>query len=67
MALAAVLLALWPARQGARQAVHWVADGWLLAAGLSAVIALLQYFNLEGPLYPWVDLAQPGQAFGNLR
>ncbi|MBS0408102.1 MAG: O-antigen ligase C-terminal domain-containing protein [Proteobacteria bacterium] len=67
MALAALLLALWPARQDPRQAVHWVATGWLLAAVVSAVIALLQYFDLEGPLYPWVDLAQPGQAFGNLR
>ena len=67
MALAALLLALWPARQDPRQAVHWVATGWLLAAAVSAVIALLQYFDLEGPLYPWVDLAQPGQAFGNLR
>ena len=41
MALAAVLLALWPARQGARQAVHWVADGWLLAAGFTWAIAIL--------------------------
>lgn len=52
MALAALLLALWPARQDPRQAVHWVATGWLLAAAVSAVIALLQYFDLEGPLYP---------------
>ncbi len=67
LALGAVLLALWPARPDARQAARWLAAGWLLAAALSAAIALLQYFNLEGPLYPWVDLAQPGQAFGNLR
>ena len=67
LALGAVLLVLWPARPDTRQAARWVAAGWLLAAVLSAVIGLIQYFNLEGPLYPWIDLAQPGLAFGNLR
>ena len=64
-ATAAVLLLLWPRapEQGARLA----AVGWLVAAALSAGIALLQYFNLEAPLHPWVNIAQPGQAFGNLR
>ena len=59
------MLPLWPrdAAQGARVA----AAGWLAAAAVSAWIALLQYFDLEAPLHPWVNIAQPGQAFGNLR
>lgn len=66
VALAAVALALWPAhdREGAARVA---AGAWLAAALLSSVIALLQYFDLEAPLYPWVNIAQPGQAFGNLR
>lgn len=61
----AVVLALWPrtAQRGAQAA----ALGWLLAACVSAVIALLQYFDLETPFYPWINIAKPGQAFGNLR
>ena len=62
-AVAAALLALWPARPSA----GWAAAGWLAAALASGVIALLQYFDLETALYPWVNIAQPGQAFGNLR
>ena len=67
LATATGLLALWPARQDARQTLGWVAGAWLAAAAVSSAIALAQYFDLEGPLYPWVNLAQPGQAFGNLR
>ncbi|MDO5288418.1 MAG: Wzy polymerase domain-containing protein [Pseudomonadota bacterium] len=64
-ATAALLLALWP--RDAQQGVRVAAAGWLAAAVLSSAIALLQYFNAEAPLYPWVNQAQPGQAFGNLR
>lgn len=67
LALGAVLLALWPAWLGPRECARWVATGWLLGAVISALIGLLQYFNLEGRFYPWVDLAHPGLAFGNLR
>ena len=65
-ALAALTLLCWPVRDrdGAVQAV---AAAWLAAAVASSVIALLQYFDLEAALYPWVNIAQPGQAFGNLR
>ncbi|MBQ6656824.1 MAG: O-antigen ligase C-terminal domain-containing protein [Ottowia sp.] len=61
----AVVLALWTrtAQRGAQAA----ACGWLLAAVASAVIAQLQYFDLETPFYPWINIAKPGQAFGNLR
>jgi O-antigen ligase len=41
--------------------------GFLAAAGVSALIGLLQYFGLSSALSPWVDLAEAGEAFGNLR
>ena len=66
--VAAVLLLAWPARASGRDApLRAVAAGWLGAALVSSGIALLQYFDLEGPLFPWVNIAEPGQAFGNLR
>ncbi|MET4578279.1 PglL family O-oligosaccharyltransferase [Ottowia thiooxydans] len=64
--MGALLLAIWPARDRADGAAM-VAWSWLAAALLSSLIALLQYFDLELPLYPVVNIAQPGQAFGNLR
>ncbi|MFV0680791.1 Wzy polymerase domain-containing protein [Ottowia sp.] len=63
---AALLLALWPAGDVDR-ATRWAAWGWLAAAVLSSAIALLQYFNLEAPFHPFINIADPGQAFGNLR
>lgn len=67
----ALLLALWPAHEGSGRSLEsgatMAASGWLAAALLSSVIALLQYFDLETPLHPLVNIAQPGQAFGNLR
>ena len=66
MALAAVLLVAWPVRAHAGGA-RLAAGGWLAAALVGSVLALLQYFDLETPLYPWVNIAPPGQAFGNLR
>ena len=66
--VAAVLLLAWPARAPGRDApLRAVAAGWLAAALASSGIALLQYFDLETPLFPWVNIAEPGQAFGNLR
>ena len=68
MAVAAGLLLAWPARASGRDAaIRAVAAGWLAAALVSSGIALLQYFDLETPLFPWVNIAEPGQAFGNLR
>ena len=68
IAVAAGLLLAWPARASGRDAaIRAVAAGWLAAALASSGIALLQYFDLEGPLFPWVNIAEPGQAFGNLR
>ena len=40
----------------------------LLVAGcISSVLALLQYFDLETMLAPWVNPTAPGYAFANLR
>ena len=47
--------------------VRLVAIGWVVAAGLSALIALSQYFGLAPDFSPWVSQTQVGEAFGNLR
>ncbi len=65
LAAAALLLALWPRARA--DGVRAATAGWLAAALLSAAIALLQYFRLEAPLHPWVNLSGAGRAFGNLR
>lgn len=44
-----------------------VASAWLLAALLSSVIALCQFFDVEQYFYPWMSAAAQGEAFGNLR
>lgn len=41
--------------------------GWALAAGVSAVMGLLQYFDKTQDFWPWINYAGLGQAFGNLR
>jgi O-antigen ligase len=64
--LAALALVLWPVRDA--EGAAWIAAwAWVTAALVSGGIALLQYFDLETPLYPLVNIAAPGQAFGNLR
>lgn len=47
--------------------VRIVAGAWLAAAGISAVIGLLQYFGVTGWLGWWVNHTEPGSAYGNLR
>lgn len=44
-----------------------IAAAWLGAALLSAAIGLVQYLSVSQPFLPWINLAQPGEAFGNLR
>ncbi len=41
--------------------------GWALAAGVSALMGLLQYFDQSQLMGTWVNYAGLGQAFGNLR
>ena len=44
-----------------------IASGWVLAASLSALVGLLQYFGLAPDFNPWISQTQAGEAFGNLR
>lgn len=44
-----------------------VAYAWFFAAVVSSIIALSQYFNWDDALYPIFNIANQGQAFGNLR
>ncbi|PVY90278.1 pilin glycosylation ligase PglL [Acidovorax sp. 99] len=44
-----------------------LAEGLLLAALLSCVIGLAQYFGGDLGLAPWLQASTPGQAIGNLR
>lgn len=44
-----------------------IATGWLMAAAVSALLALLQYFNWDDALFPFVATAVPGFAYANTR
>ncbi|WP_167772553.1 PglL family O-oligosaccharyltransferase [Ramlibacter henchirensis] len=44
-----------------------VCSGLLLAALLTALFGLLQYFGLSAPFSPWMNAADAGEAYGNLR
>ena len=64
------LLALGTAAGAARDgeaAVAWIAWSWLLAALVSALLALVQYFDLAGGLQPWLYAGKAGDALSNLR
>ncbi|MDD3935275.1 Wzy polymerase domain-containing protein [Rhodoferax sp.] len=67
--VAGLLLLIASARQPASRQ-HWVramAGAWLMAASLSALIGLLQYFGASGWLGIWANHTNLGEAFGNLR
>lgn len=44
-----------------------IALGWLVAAVVSAVMGLVQYFGAASVFSPWVNAAEVGLAYGNLR
>lgn len=50
-----------------RLSVRVVATVWVAAAVISAVIGLLQFFDLARWLGQWVNHAQVGEAYANLR
>ena len=52
------------AREARWRVLLW---GWGLAAGVSALMGLFQYFDRAQLLGSWVNYAGLGQAFGNLR
>lgn len=56
---------LWRYRR--HMSVELILHGWMLAAGISSVIGLLQYAGVSRALAPWVVATTPGAAFGNLR
>ena len=60
-----LLLPLW--RGGCSALVKVAAPGWLLAALLSSLIALLQYLGASQALSPWVNVTGVGEAYANLR
>ena len=49
------------------QRLQTVTAAWAIAACFSAVLGLLQYFDISSDLAPWVNQPGVGQAFGNLR
>jgi O-antigen ligase len=62
------LLLPMPLWQGGGAAlVSVAAPAWLLAALLSCLIALLQYFGVSQAFAPWVNTTGVGEAFANLR
>ena len=44
-----------------------IATTWVLAAAISAVMGLVQYFGLAQALSPWISQTGAGEAFANLR
>lgn len=44
-----------------------IANAWLVAALVSSVLALAQYFGLSAQLGRWVNPTEAGEAFANLR
>ncbi len=44
-----------------------VAQAWFVAAAVSSVMGLLQYFGVSGSLSPWVSAMGVGEAHANLR
>ncbi len=67
-ALLLVALVGWAPVIAPRTLAHAIAGGWLLAALLSAVLGLLQYFGATGALPDgWANVTTVGQAYANLR
>ncbi len=60
----ALLIALLPWTRD--QAGLAIAGGWLMAALGSSVLGLIQYFDLENGLYPWVAITEPGYVTANV-
>ena len=54
-------------RRPADAMVRAIVMAWLMAATLSAVIGLLQYFKATDAWWPWINTTGGHAAFGNLR
>jgi O-antigen ligase len=69
-ACVAGLLIIWDHPSKNSSDYPWVpriALAWLVAALVSAALALLQYFGLSAGLDPWVNSTNAGVAYANLR
>ena len=66
-ACVAMLLAPYVLPCDRSQAARCVAGSWLIAATLSCVVGLLQYFGQTKAMGYWVSTTEMGDAFGNLR
>ena len=55
------------AAQGRRAVGAGIPQGWQMAALVSSVLALAQYYGLSSYFGGWVDPAAAGEAFANLR
>ncbi len=62
--MGALLLVLLPLTR--ERAGLTIASGWLLAALGSAGLGLVQYFDLENGLFPWVVATAPGYVTANV-
>lgn len=58
------LLLPWLTRARLQQSVP---IAWLMAALISAVLGLLQYFGVAAVFEPWINATEAGEAFANLR
>lgn len=73
VAMATACLLVWMVSAAAagdaqERAFARIAGGaWLVAAVVSTVAALLQYFGLAHHFAPWVDASAAGEAYANLR
>jgi O-antigen ligase len=65
--LAAFALSVAHTRGQAKPMVRVVAMAWVAAACLSALIGLLQYFEVSEWAGRWINHTELGQAYGNLR
>lgn len=63
-AVGALLLVLLP--QIRERGELALASGWLLAALVSAVLGLMQYFDVEDGFYPWIAPTMPGYVTANV-
>jgi O-antigen ligase len=50
-----------------RLTVGLISTSWVVAAVLSALIGIVQYFGLAQAFGPWISQAGPAEAFANLR
>ncbi|HCY16035.1 MAG: polymerase [Curvibacter sp. GWA2_64_110] len=68
VACTAMLLASVPAVElGTPRWRGVVAFAWLMAALISSLFGLVQYFDLEQSFHPWVSPSALGEAYANLR